>query len=107
MKVWLGLALGCAAAAAQPAGEIRGTVVDALGGEPLARVEIQLAGEPYRTVTDAAGHFSVAAIAPGEYTLNVSTIGYRMIKKPFLLPGEVKDLGHSQPTPFAIPRQSK
>lgn len=86
---WIGWAfLGLAAAGlagAQSAGEVRGTVVDVRGGEPLAHVAVQLVGGDYRTVTDAAGRFRISPVAAGEYTLNVSTVGYRLIKRPFAL----------------------
>jgi hypothetical protein len=83
------LLLGCAAA--QNAG-IRGSVVDARGGEALANTQIQLAGTAYRATSDAAGHFSLPGIAPGDYALNVSTVGYHMEKHPFHLDaGESKE----------------
>src|SRR6476659_6571371 len=63
--IWLPLTLSAFA----QTGEIRGTVVDARGGEALA-------------TTDAVGRFRIGGIAPGEYTLNVSTVGDRLEKKP-------------------------
>jgi len=76
-------------ALAQAPGEIRGTVLDARGGEALSNVVVQLAGSAWRATTDAAGHFAIPAIAPGDYTLNVSTVGYHLFKRPFHLnPGE-------------------
>jgi hypothetical protein len=81
-----------AASAFAQTGEIRGTVVDARGGEPLASVAIQLPGGAYRTTTDAAGRFRIADVPAGEHTLNVSTVGYRLEKKPFRLDaGETKE----------------
>jgi hypothetical protein len=78
--------------AQQAPGEVRGTVVDARGGEMLSNVVIQLVGGSYRTTTDEAGKFQIASVASGDYVLNVSTVGYRLIKKPFHLdPGEAKD----------------
>jgi hypothetical protein len=60
-------------------------VVDARGGEALANVVVQLAGEPHRATTDSAGHFRITGIPPGEYTVTVSTVGYRLVKKSFHL----------------------
>jgi hypothetical protein len=81
-----------AAAFAQVPAEVRGVVVDARGGEALANVEVQLVGAPYRVTTDAAGHFRLAAVVPGDYILNVSTVGYHLIKRPFQLgAGETKE----------------
>lgn len=74
------------------AAKIRGTVVDARGGEPLSRVEVLLTGTPYRTLTDTSGKFSISAIPEGDYTLNVTTVGYRLAKRPFqLAPAETKE----------------
>jgi CarboxypepD_reg-like domain/TonB-dependent Receptor Plug Domain len=86
-----GLALTSAAWSQTP-GEVRGSVVDARGGEALAKVEILLGGGAYRTTTDATGHFVLKPVTPGDYVLNISTVGYHLIKKPFHLDaGETKD----------------
>jgi hypothetical protein len=67
-------------------------VVDARGGEALANVEILLVGGTYRTTSDAAGHFRIAGVAPGDYVLNASTVGYHLAKRPFHLDaGEIKE----------------
>ncbi|HUP05476.1 MAG TPA: TonB-dependent receptor [Bryobacteraceae bacterium] len=88
---WLGLALA-AAAGAQESGEVRGSVADARGGEALAKVAVELVGGPYRAASDGQGRFAFASVAPGDYILNVSTVGYRLIKKPFHLEaGETKE----------------
>ena len=77
---------------AQPAGEVRGTVVDQRGGEPLARVRVQLAGTDHRTETGDDGRFLLSDLPPGSYTLHVATVGYRLLKEPFALaPGEAKE----------------
>jgi hypothetical protein len=86
------LALAALPARPQTAAEIQGTVVDARGGEALANVAVVLAGAPYRATTDAAGRFHIAGIAPGDYTVNVSTVGYHLAKKAFHLDaGETKE----------------
>ncbi len=67
-------------------------VVDARGGEALAHVEVLLVGGAYRTTSDATGKFCLSAVAPGDYVLNVSTVGYHLVKRPFHLnAGEVKE----------------
>ena len=79
-------------ALAQNAGELRGSVVDALGGEGLSNVVIQLAGSDYRTTTDSSGHFRLSDLTPGDYALIVSTVGYHLVKRPFHLDaGESRD----------------
>jgi carboxypeptidase family protein/TonB-dependent receptor-like protein len=79
-------------APAQPeTGRVDGRVVDSRGNEPLARVQVQLAGTPHRTVTDADGNFQLTGVPPGEYVLHVSTVGYHLLRQKFILaPGEVK-----------------
>jgi len=79
----LALVLAVLPAFSQEAGEVRGSVVDARGGEALSNVAVELVGGAYRTTTDAEGRFSLPTVEPGDYVLNVSTVGYRLIKKPF------------------------
>lgn len=91
MRLVLALLLAVAASA-QTLCEVRGSVVDGRGGEALSNVSVQLAGAGHRATTDTAGEFRITGIAPGDYTLNVSTVGYRLVKKPFHLdPGEIKE----------------
>jgi hypothetical protein len=91
MRLALALVFAFASSAQKP-GVIRGSVVDARGGEALSNVAVQLVGAEYRAITDSAGHFQIDGIAPGDYTLNVSTVGYRLVKKAFHLDaGETKE----------------
>ena len=86
------LLLGAAVLRAQPVAEVRGSVVDARGGEALSNVVVQLVGGAYRATTDSAGRFRIPGVAPGDYVLNVSTVGYHLLKKSFHLDaGEIKD----------------
>jgi hypothetical protein len=90
LAVW-GLGLAFSAQAGTP-GEVRGSVVDARGGEALSSVVILLVGGAYRAATGDDGRFRIPEVAAGDYVLNVSTVGYRLIKRPFHLdPGETKD----------------
>src|SRR5512140_3330264 len=81
----LAIAVACAAAIAQDAviGTVRGRVVDARGGEPLARVRARLVSAPFETHTDADGRFSQDAVPSGDYVLQIETVGYRLLKQPF------------------------
>jgi hypothetical protein len=63
------------------AAAIAGTVRDAQGGEVLGRVRVQIVGASLKTVTDAAGRFRFDTVPPGRYTLNVETVGYRLLKR--------------------------
>jgi hypothetical protein len=77
---------------AQSGGEIRGTVLDAHGGQALSNVDVQLVGTADRTASDAGGHFRITNVAPGDYDLNASTIGYWLVTTHFHLEiGEIKE----------------
>ena len=83
--------IGAASLYAQSA-EIRGNVVDARGGEALSNVAVQLVGTLFHATTGGDGRFRLAGVPPGDYVVNVSTVGYHLVKKPFHLdPGETKD----------------
>lgn len=107
-------------ASAQVTGEIRGVVLDASGGEPLARVQVELINTPHRAVTDTQGRFSIAGLPAGDYDLNVATVGYRLLKRSLrLAEGEHQEmeviltpdnLRHTDSVevkagPFELPRQ--
>ena len=86
------LVLAVAAVRAQPAAEVRGSVVDARGGEALSSVMVQLGEGDYRATTDAAGRFRITGVAEGDYVLSVFTVGYHLLKKSIHLDaGETKD----------------
>ena len=92
MKKFALLLLAAAVLRAQPVAEVRGSVVDARGGEALSNVVVQLVGGAYRATTDSAGRFRIPGVAAGDYVLNVSTVGYHLLKKSFHLDaGEIKD----------------
>ncbi|MEV4628027.1 S8 family serine peptidase [Micromonospora sp. NPDC049523] len=58
------------------AGPIRGTVVDAAGGAPLAGAELTLTGAANRTLgTDTQGAFD-ALVPVGDYTVTATKFGY-------------------------------
>jgi hypothetical protein len=91
VAVWILLLLAAGCAAAQ-SGEVRGVVVDARGGEPMARVQVQLAGTARRTHTAGDGSFRIEDVPAGDHVLHVSTVGYRLLREPFpLAPGETKE----------------
>ena len=106
-------------AAPQTGGSVHGRVLDALGGEALARVRVELAQTGAERTTDSAGVFHFDGLAPGDYTIQVSTVGYRMLRRSFLLvAGESKEfevvlspesLRHTETVevtsgPFDVPR---
>lgn len=67
------------------AGEVSGRVVDSRTNEPLARVQVQLAGGGFRAQTAADGTFRFPYVPGGEYVLHVSTVGYHLLRQEFTL----------------------
>ena len=92
MFVLLAILLALGAAQAQENGSVTGVVVDFRGGEPLTRVGVKLSDTGFSTVTDDKGRFALEGVPPGDYTLHVATVGYRLLKQPFHLnAGETQD----------------
>jgi hypothetical protein len=73
------------AAVAAQAAEIRGRVANAVGGEPLVRVEVVLLENKTATVTSNSGEFDIPNLAPGSYTLRLNAVGYRLLTIPVTL----------------------
>src|SRR5262252_1551814 len=67
--------------------EIRGKVTNAVGGEPLGRVEVSVLGTKLSGVTSDAGNFSIANLASGNYTLRLNAVGFRLLTVRFTLAG--------------------
>jgi TonB-dependent receptor len=60
---------------------VRGEITDAATARPLAFAEVTVA-ETERSVTAGAnGAYTVSNLAPGSYTLTVSSVGYRPLEK--------------------------
>ncbi|MDE6126698.1 MAG: TonB-dependent receptor [Muribaculaceae bacterium] len=55
---------------------IGGHVIDAENGEHLPACLVKIVGTNHATLTDASGHYIFRDLKPGEYTLDVSLIGY-------------------------------
>jgi len=66
---------------AQEKGTIRGLITDKETGEPLIGVNIVVKGTYYGSTTDADGFYIIDNVDPGEYTLEISYIGYKIIQK--------------------------
>ncbi|HUV68192.1 MAG TPA: TonB-dependent receptor [Terracidiphilus sp.] len=58
---------------------ISGTTSD-LSSAALAGAEIRLQPTGMRTVSDNQGHFSLAGVAPGKYTLTISYVGFATLQ---------------------------
>lgn len=57
-------------------GIIAGTVTDATTGEKLAGVNVIVEGTNLTTVTNSQGYYVITNVAPGDYTVTTSLIGY-------------------------------
>ncbi len=58
-------------------GEVRGTVIDATTRAPLPGASVQIDGTTRGAAADVRGAFVISSLAPGEYGLRVSAIGYQ------------------------------
>src|SRR6266576_2171398 len=62
--------------AQQTTGGVTGKVVDASTQQPLANVEVAIAGTPYRELTRADGSFTLNGVPAGAQRLRATRIGY-------------------------------
>jgi len=62
------------------AGEIRGTIVNARGGEPLGQVRVGIVDTRTVVATAPDGTFSIKNLAPGTYVLRVDAVGFWLQK---------------------------
>jgi hypothetical protein len=67
------------------AAEIKGKVTNALGGEVLGRVAVVVLETNRSVVTSISGEFDLPNLAPGNYTLRLNAVGFRMLTIPFSL----------------------
>jgi outer membrane receptor for ferrienterochelin and colicins len=64
-------------------GKITGKVSS--DGKPVELASIRLSNTSFGTMTDSTGLFSISNVAPGNYTLDVSSVGYRKLSKKITL----------------------
>ncbi len=64
-----------------PAAVIRGVVIDARTGVPLADAQVVLVELNRTARTSDAGQFELTGVTPGTHTLTVSTIGYIFVRR--------------------------
>lgn len=67
------------------AAELKGTITNAQGGEPLGKIQVILLGTTLSTTTAPDGNFHIPQVPPGSYTLQVSGVGFRTFTVPFEL----------------------
>ena len=56
---------------------IVGDVIDAATQRPIPQVEIVVRGTTRRALSDLNGHFTLRAMSPGRYTIDVRRLGYQ------------------------------
>jgi hypothetical protein len=66
-------------------GEIIGKVVNARDSEPLALVQVELAGTMFRVITGDDGTFRLTGVPPGDYVLQSTTVNFYPVKTPVTL----------------------
>lgn len=68
---------------AQNQGAIKGNIVDLeLGSEPLMFADVSLEGSSRHTQTNFNGNFEILDVTPGNYTIEVTSLGYETLKIP-------------------------
>lgn len=61
----------------QTKGQIAGKITDAETKDPLPGVNVIVKGTYYGAATDLDGNFTIRSVNPGQYTIEVSMIGYK------------------------------
>ncbi|NBC18195.1 MAG: TonB-dependent receptor [Bacteroidetes bacterium] len=94
-RVLLFVLVACVSASplrAQPA-SLSGFVKDATSGETLILANVVLEGTTNGTATNNAGYYTLTGIAPGDYTVVASYVGYESTRQEITLaPGEARRL---------------
>src|SRR5436190_23470773 len=70
-------------AAQERLGEVSGRVVSSRDNEPLALVQVELAGTPFTGVTASDGTFRLTGVPAGTYALQAASVGYRIVRQDF------------------------
>jgi TonB dependent receptor/Carboxypeptidase regulatory-like domain/TonB-dependent Receptor Plug Domain len=60
---------------------LSGQVVDAVTGQPVAAAHVTIAGVPFRATTSLQGRFTIPAIPPGRYRVEVRRLGYKVFTR--------------------------
>ncbi len=61
-------------------GQIKGKVLDKDKKEPVVGASVRIAGTKIGAMTDPDGNFQILRVEPGDYTLEVSAVGYQKME---------------------------
>jgi hypothetical protein len=67
------------------AAEIKGSITNAEGAEPLGKIQLSLVGTSFATTSASDGTFQITQIPPGNYILQANGVGYRALSVSFQL----------------------
>ena len=70
-----------------PPADVKGRVVDAQTGEPIAKAVVTVRERQSETVTDASGRFRLADLPAGSVELVVTTVGYGLAQRTLAVGG--------------------
>src|SRR5687767_4329813 len=71
---------------------VRGRVVDARTGEPIAKALVSIRSHKIASVTDAGGGFTLSAVPLGPVEITVTTVGYGLDRRTVQAGGEAERL---------------
>lgn len=80
-KILLILICGVSFLFGQDKGVLRGLITDSESGEPLVGANVIIKGTYLGSSTDVDGFYVIVDVSPGEYLLEVSYIGYKVIQQ--------------------------
>lgn len=63
-------------------GRVSGRVTDARTGQAVVGATVALEGTSWHATTDDGGHYRIAEVSPGSYTLSANRIGYAKASQP-------------------------
>jgi len=61
-------------------GKVKGTVINKETGDPIPGASVQILGTMQGSVTDSLGKFMVVLVAPGEYTVKATAVGFTPVE---------------------------
>jgi hypothetical protein len=71
---------------------LRGRVIDAQTGEPIAKALVAVRDRQLEATTDASGRFEIGGLPAGEVELLVTTVGYGLVRRSLQLSEPVSEI---------------